>query len=299
MQALVRTYITAPEGVAATRASHPEYPFPFAPSRTLSAEARVQIYANAYFSRLHDALADDFEAVWRCVGMTAFQDLVRAYLQAHPPQSFTLRDLGRDMPLFLLGHPLHTEFPFLIDLARFEWALIETYDAADCAPLTRQMLKTREPAAWPALALQSIPALRIVASRWRVDEILEAVTSEAHDGRSSRRGSETSRTNRAATTASPAAVDDAQTIPGATDLCIPTTYCIWRREEQVFYRAIDETESALLTSLRRPTTFAALCETAATLLDAEVVVSRVGTYLQQWVESGMMAADEGDDVAHP
>ena len=52
-------------------------------SRRLSAMDRIAIYANAYYTRLLECLADTFPAVRVTVGDDAFGGLAFGYLQAH------------------------------------------------------------------------------------------------------------------------------------------------------------------------------------------------------------------------
>src|SRR5260370_42069661 len=51
----------------------------------LSAEARVEIYANMYFYRILDSLKEDFPATLVVLGEDNFHNLITGYLLEYPP----------------------------------------------------------------------------------------------------------------------------------------------------------------------------------------------------------------------
>jgi len=162
--------ITAPEGVVRGAAElHREgalesedLSFLVSPNDRLGSAAQLDIYADMYFHRLRDCLAEDFPVLVTRLGDARFHNLVTDYLLAHPPTHFSLRELGRALPGFLESHALEREFPALIDLARLEWARADVFDDADAIPLSREEvleLGASEPEK-PGLTL--IPAARLL-----------------------------------------------------------------------------------------------------------------------------------------
>ena len=150
--------------------------------RGVGAGARLAVYANAYFSRIHDVLASDFAALASLVGPAAFHDLARLYLMAHPPTSWSLRDAGRHVSAFL-SSPAAALFaerwPAAPDLAALEWALVDTFDAADAAPLQREALAALRPERWESMRLQLVPASVRIGVRWPVHELYAALAGGA------------------------------------------------------------------------------------------------------------------------
>src|ERR1051325_334428 len=59
------------------------------------------VYRDAYVLRLVEILAKDFPKTKAMLGDEAFDAMGRAYLRAHPSQSFTVRWFGRHLSLFL------------------------------------------------------------------------------------------------------------------------------------------------------------------------------------------------------
>src|SRR5271168_2259977 len=114
--------------------------------RRLSGVERLDIYAEMYFYRLLDCLMEDFPATLTVVGATNFHNLVTGYLLAYPPSHPSVLYAGRHLADFLRAHPLREEWPFIVDLARVERALIEVFHAPDAAALSAEELRAVAPA---------------------------------------------------------------------------------------------------------------------------------------------------------
>lgn len=252
---MLRTLITAPDGPAAWLADHPASPLPVKPSRTLQPVERVEIYAQMYFARIVDALREDYPATARGCGAENFSHLARKYLTAYPPSHFSLRYAGRHLADFCAGCAAADPAQQLADLARFEWALIECFDAPDAAILHAATLHALPPADWPALRLQLIPAAQMLEVAWNVEAHSEATRSEVP---------------------LPGRHTDAHTI------------LIWRPEHDVKYRTITHEEYLLLTQLQSGLTFEELCDHALRLYDEADATQRVLQHLQQWIGDGVL-----------
>lgn len=103
---------------------------------TLSASARLQIYANAYALRLRDTMRQEFPVLRHICGDELFDHFTTDYLAAHPPASWTLSDLGADFPSWLAATaptPREAWMSLLIDLALLERTFNELYDASPTA----------------------------------------------------------------------------------------------------------------------------------------------------------------------
>ncbi len=143
------------------------------PSRKLGSLERLEIYNRQYWFRVLDSLREDFPALARLTGDAGFRQFAESYLQQHPSRSFTLRDLGSHLSLWLessasrelqdgdawragLGYPL----PLLADVAALEWAYIETFDATEFPPLRPDDLENG------AVCLQLQPFVQPLALRF-------------------------------------------------------------------------------------------------------------------------------------
>jgi hypothetical protein len=144
-----------------------------APNSQLSAFERLEIYNRQYWYRVLSALAEDFPALRAVVGSTAFDALSVAYLAAHPSHSFSLRNLGSKLPEWLASNPAfaHRRHRLAVDVARIEWAFVESFDNADHDPLTLDQIATLD--ASSRLALQ--PHLQLMALHYPADDLVLAL----------------------------------------------------------------------------------------------------------------------------
>ena len=102
---------------------------------------------------------------------------MRAYLEAHPSTSFSLRNLGSRLVNWLEENPAWTEphSEMAIEMARFEWADIEAFDSATWPTLTVEARS--QIGAESQLTLQ--PYLRLVEAHYAIDDALIAVRNES------------------------------------------------------------------------------------------------------------------------
>jgi hypothetical protein len=134
-------------------------------------------YREQFFLRHIGVLEEDFPSVVTAIGHDAFHDLARRYLAAHPPTSFTLRDLGHAFAAFL-------EDPILRDVARLEWARVEAFDGPDAPPLDPSSLAQVGEEAWPNARIVLQPSLqRLVVDHptRRHLVVFRATTTELHE----------------------------------------------------------------------------------------------------------------------
>ncbi len=116
------------------------------------------------------ALAEDFPGLRAVVGGRRFEALSIAYLTAHPSRSFSLRNLGSQLPAWLAAHPEQAgrRHRLAVDVARIEWAFVEAFDSAERAPLTVDQVATLDGGS--RLALQ--PHLRLIALEYPADDLV-------------------------------------------------------------------------------------------------------------------------------
>jgi hypothetical protein len=126
---------------------------------------------------LFSSFEEDFPGVQAVVGRKKFQALMRAYLEACPSTSFSLRNLGSGLVSWLEENPAWTEphFEMAIEMARLEWAHVEAFDNAIWPPLTVEA--RAQIGAESRLTLQ--PHVRLVEAHYAVDDALIAVRNES------------------------------------------------------------------------------------------------------------------------
>jgi hypothetical protein len=144
------------------------------PSSTLEPEERLELYRDMYEVRMVEALEGDYEGVEAFLGHAKFHRLAWDYIQTHPSTSYTLNRLGDHLPEFIENDPKTTRRALLADLARLELAMTEVFDEAEKAPLGAGAFAGVDPSQLAATRLVTIPALRLLALRYPVNELFTA-----------------------------------------------------------------------------------------------------------------------------
>ncbi len=172
--------ITSPQGVPERVNSREERPF-IHETNTWDARSRMEVYWSAFRIRLQECMAVDYPTFKLAVGDELFENFVAEYLEAHPPQSYTLGRLGMKFPDFLSASRPRRESAdtpdwadYLADLARFELTLSEVFDGAGleshpgAAPSRFQDLSSLNGEEFVNLRFQVAPCLRLLTTRFAV-----------------------------------------------------------------------------------------------------------------------------------
>ena len=138
-----------------------------------SAEQRIAIYQRGYFARLVECLRDDYPAVARALGPDEFEALCIDFVDAHPPASPSLNFYGAPFAAFCASRAEHWSV-FVGELARLEWAVVESIHANAGPTLDLTALANLPAAAWEQTRLLPSPALRIVRATHPVRRYYQA-----------------------------------------------------------------------------------------------------------------------------
>lgn len=260
LQLLLYRLITAPSGVAEGLGAERALPAGGLAAlvhgdRRLSAEARVDVYADMYFYRLLEVLKEDYPATLAVLGETNFHNLITGYLIAHRPSEPSVLGAGKFLPEFLRQHPLRAEFPFVADLALLERAILDVFCAADAPILEASEMKAVPPTRWGVAKIRRIPASAILRAHWRAAQVLRAV-EEQRDWR-------------------PPEHERNQIL-------------VWRKDSRVSYREIGPNEAAALAMLARTTKFAKVCEVLARGLPHSQAPQAIRDTFARWLAEGII-----------
>ncbi len=147
------------------------------PNSRLSSFERLEIYSRSYWSRVLDAFSEDFPGVRALLGAKQFDRLRRRYLADCPSESFTMRNLGKHLAAWMQTNQAlaGANYRIALDMARLEWAQIESFDAAEHERLI--------PADVAGLASESVlqlqPHLRLIEAGYEVDALLLEIREAA------------------------------------------------------------------------------------------------------------------------
>jgi hypothetical protein len=260
LQYLLYRLITAPSGVAEGLGAEHTMPEGGLAAlvdgdERLSAEARLDVYADMYFYRLLEVLKEDYPATLAVLGDANFHNLITDYLVEHRPSEPSVRGAGKFLPDFLREHQLRAEVPFLADLAKLERAITDIFCAADTSLLEASAMNALQPEQWGAVKMRRIPASAVLRAQWRAAEVLRAV-EEKRDWHRPRR-----ERNR---------------------------ILVWRRNSRVSYREIGSNEAVALALLARTTTFARVCEILARGLPPDQAPQAIRDTFARWLAEGLI-----------
>jgi hypothetical protein len=213
---------------------------------------RLAVYAEAYFWRLHDVLAEQHAALRRAVGAEAFERLVRRYLDEHPPTGHDLGRAGAHLPRFLCTDAECVRKPWLAELAHLEQLHLELFVAADARPLALAELQALPAEALPSLILRPVPAFARLECEYDVVSLYADACFEPR---------------RAA-----------------------TRLVVWRQQFAVYHRAVEIEEWHLLAHLSRAATLAELGETLAAGASVDEASARLGGLVTRWIGDEILAA---------
>jgi hypothetical protein len=198
------------------------------PNSRLTAFERLEIYNRSYWSRVLDAFSEDFPGVRALLGASGFDRLRRAYLTDCPSESFTMRDLGQHLVAWIEAHSAYTNprAAAVLDMAKLEWAEIESFDAAEHERLTPQNIAALDPGA----SLQLQPHIRLLELTYAVDSLILKLREAARLKGGSTRALARTRIERAKSDS-------------------PIYLAIHRHELVVHYKQLDKEEFLLLRAI--------------------------------------------------
>lgn len=221
----------------------------------LDAPARAHVYFNAYRIRLVDTLKDSFDKTWAWLGDEAFEQAAQAYIAAHPPSHFSLREFGDRFSAWLrTRYPTDAE---VAELASLDWALRAAFDGPDAQALTADALAALTPEQWDVVVLHPHPTLTLLDMRHNTPELWHAM-------------------------------DRGDSPPAVTTQAATYPLRVWRRELQPHFRSIGAEEATMLSAMQRGVQFALACEAIESGDDGEAQ-QRVALMLSNWLEDGVLA----------
>jgi Putative DNA-binding domain len=226
----------------------------------LSAARRVEIYATMYFARLREAIVEDYGGLARALGPERFDELLRGYLETHPPHDPSLRRAAADLAAFVAseaeGIPEIAREPWVRELARFEAALVEAFDAVDEPVLTAERLSDLGREQWPDLVLRPVRSLVLLAPVFAVEEMRNALLTGGQ--------------------AAPICAAPGREVR------------VWRQDLSVYHRRISSLEATALRLARDGEPFATICSRLAEEAGSQDPAEAVLGLLSRWLDDALL-----------
>ena len=229
-------------------------------TRKADRQTLLGVYRDAYALRLIEVLTNDYPGLVAMAGSADFDHLARAYIAAHPSRHPSVRWFGAHLPDFMASTSPYSASSAAAEMARFEWALGEAFDAPDTTPVRADDLMALPAEAWEELRFTLLPSLRRltlsydVPQGWQRREEVEAGNLD---------------------------------VAAAAQ---PTDWVIWRPERTSHFRSLEPDEAAMLTAMIDGQTFPELCESLVALVGEQAAPPQAAGRLRSWVEEGMIGA---------
>lgn len=237
----------------------------------LSPAEQVDIYRRQYWLRHLKLMADDFPGLKAALGGEAFEAFCRAYLEACPPASYALRELGGGVVSFADTYPGFPEGKERLarELVRYERAHGEIWSAAEPPRLDAARVAAMTEDDWATARVILSPLLR----RLRVEHPVHRIRDAARAG------------------------EEPPLSPQRAHLLL------YRLDLRVLWQEIEPSAFALLEALARGVPLIPACEEVASALDeaeAETFGGAIQGWFAQWANRGLIVGIEGTgSVEHP
>jgi hypothetical protein len=226
-------------------------------SRRLDRAARFKIYFDAYRFRLAEFLANDYPVLRSFLGDERFGRLVEAHIEATPSRYPNAGHYGRRLPDFMRLTAPWGEGRDAIDLARLERALSVAFDAADGPILAIGCLAEISVTDWPDLTFGFHPSAAMLD--------LAPGTAQCYASLSTDKGGEH------------------WSIPDGESILV------WRKDGQVFHRAVEAGERLAYLEARGGKTFGEICTLLEFQNAGEKITERVASFLAVWFRDGLVS----------
>jgi hypothetical protein len=223
---------------------------------TGAAPARLDVYHHAYRARLVEALRSNYPVLHRVLGDEAFRELALGYLAEHPSRRASVRWFGHSLPDWMASHERTLPHAALVDLAKMEWTLGLSFDAADATPVTFEQLAAMPAEEWPGACFGAHPSASLLRLRWAVEPIWRALTDDEE-----------------------AASEEPQ--------AHAHTLLVWRQGLDTRWRSLEPDEAKALVACFGGEAFAALCD-HATAAHGDAAPAWVAGALRRWVDDGLL-----------
>jgi uncharacterized protein (UPF0276 family) len=139
-----------------------------------SGEHALELYRGNLSATWDKTLSAAYPVLRQLVGDEFFAALARAYGMAHPSVDADLNRFGTHFAEFLAGFEPVAEYPYLPDMARFEWALHRAHFAPDAQQLAAGALGGLTPGQLEAAHFTLHPASCLLASDWNIVRLWQA-----------------------------------------------------------------------------------------------------------------------------
>ncbi len=215
------------------------------------------VYSNAYVARLIEFLMNDYEKLHEYLGDEQFFEMARRYIAANPSHNPNGRWFGSKLPDFLSETEPYSGMPLLHELAAFERALNDVFDATDADVLSLEMLAGLAPEDWPKLQLLPHPSVIRLNFVSNATSIWIALNNE-------------------------------EEVPDSCEYEEPEQIIVYRHERTSTFRVMEYAEAMMWDQAVKGINFGLLCEMMGTYAPEDEAPALAAGYMQNWITSGTL-----------
>jgi len=219
-------------------------------------KTRLNIYKNAYFSRLREVIDTDHEILGVYLGDELFEQMVTGYIKVNPSNKTSLRQYADELPSYLQQVLPFSEHPILSELAHFERMLLTSFDAQEADRFNRKSLQDVPHENWPTMSFRLHPSVQICQFQWNTVESWQALKANKSPEQAHKRQSH---------------------------------WLLWRNSERLTeFRSLDSEEQTLINMLIHGNDFSSLCNYLLNQNTDEAASSIALSYILNWVDQGIL-----------
>ena len=216
---------------------------------------RLHIYANAYRSRLVEALTEDYPGVAFLAGDELFHAICLGYIAARPSTFPNLRWYGGGLANYLAAAEPWNGQPIFAEMARFEWSLGLAFDAPDDPVVGVADVAAVAPEDWPALRFAPHRSLTVLALHCNAPALFLAMQEERQPDSAER-------------------ADE------------PTEWVLWRHDGRNHFRSLAPSDAWALRQMVAGATFGDICAGLSNWYDDTEAPGHAASLLKGWVTEG-------------
>lgn len=220
----------------------------------VSVQQRLDIYLDAYHSRLQDCLTANFPMLSTYLGFEQFYLLAQNFIRTHPSTYRSVRWFGDCFADFLK----YNGEECLAELAEFEWKMTLAFDAADDELIDVDSMAAIPAETWPSLRFVAHASVQRLDCHWNIIAIWQALITE-------------------------------QTPPKPKKYKAIHSVVIWRQNYINYFDSLTKAEAWAFDALISGMTFGELCEGLCDWFDEETVGMQAAFMLKKWIQAGFLS----------
>ena len=147
-------------------------------TKNFDSSTRLGIYGNAYAARLVEVLQDNYPALHTLMGDERNEKMCYEYIEQSPSQHYSVRYFGHKLAEFLHNHQVYANTPVFAEMAEFEWALRNAFDAEDKKPVGIEALQAIPPEQWGEIRFTLHPSVDRLDLKWNVSKLWQAIEND-------------------------------------------------------------------------------------------------------------------------